>query len=284
MTMMLGWDLISDERMDELHAIAQVRPLTEFDLPEADGMPLDTAEQRLLIELLTEPLDHYWQERDDVFITGNQFLYFSLDQVFHRDFLGPDVLIATGVPRRIRRSWVTWQEGKPPDVAIEILSGSTARRDRTVKKRLYQDAVRIPEYYWIDPDTGETAGFRLEADEYTPVEPDEEGRYWCQALGLWLVPWHATLRGCEAYWLRWADRSGAFLPTSAERADTNAAIASAERLRADAEHVRAEANAAEAATERARADAERERAEAAERELAALRALLAQQRPPTDTP
>ena len=288
---MLGWDLISDERMDELRAIAAVRPLTADDLPESDGMPLDSAEQRLLIDLLTEPLDIHWAERPDVFITGNQFLYFSVDQVFHRDFIGPDVLVATGVPRGTRRSYVVWQEGKPPDVAIEILSPSTARHDRTAKRRIYQDQVQVPEYYWIDPDTGESAGWRLMNGQYVSIEPDAQGCYWCAVLNLWLVPWQGMIRDYSAFWLRWADADGRLLPSAAERAEANAAAAVAERERADAnaaaaqtERERADLNAAAAVAERERAEAERRRAEAAERELAELRALLAQRQPPDELP
>jgi len=46
---------------------------------------------------------------------------------------------------------VVWEEGKAPDVIIELLSESTATQDKTVKKEIYQNQMRFPEYFWYDP-------------------------------------------------------------------------------------------------------------------------------------
>jgi len=45
----------------------------------------------------------------------------------------------------------TWQEAGVPLVAIEILSPSTASRDRGAKRRIYQQAG-VSEYWLVDPD------------------------------------------------------------------------------------------------------------------------------------
>ena len=52
------------------------------------------------------------------------FVYFSLEQVQNRDFRGPDFFVLLDVPRREHESWVVRQEGKGPDVVIELLSES----------------------------------------------------------------------------------------------------------------------------------------------------------------
>jgi Uma2 family endonuclease len=44
-----------------------------------------------------------------------------------------------------------WSEVGPPLLAIEILSPSTAARDRGAKRRIYQQAG-VPEYWVVDPD------------------------------------------------------------------------------------------------------------------------------------
>jgi Uma2 family endonuclease len=44
-----------------------------------------------------------------------------------------------------------WNSGAPLFLAIEVLSPSTARADRTIKRRRFQRA-RIPEYWIVDPD------------------------------------------------------------------------------------------------------------------------------------
>jgi Uma2 family endonuclease len=51
-----------------------------------------------------------------------------------------------------RRSWVVWQEeGKHPNIIIEILCDSTAKVDREEKKQIYQEIFRTPNYFWFDP-------------------------------------------------------------------------------------------------------------------------------------
>jgi Uma2 family endonuclease len=186
-----------------------------------------------------ETLRLAWPERD-FFVGGNMFLYFSMDQVRNRDFRGPDVFIALDVPQGERRSWVVWAENKAPDVVIELLSDSTAEIDRGEKKRVYQDELRVPGYFWYHPWTGELAGFALRDREYHPVEPDEAGRLPCKPLGLALVRWHGSYQGVETDWLRWAYPDGRLLPTPGERAGSELQRADAERERADAEHERAE--------------------------------------------
>ncbi len=118
-------------------------PLTEDDLPYDDGMPMETQRHVLQMNLLIDSLALHWSDRDDFFVGGNMFVYYSMEQVRRKDFIGPDVFVVTGVPRREHKSWVVWQEGKGPDVVIELLSVSTALYDKTLKKQIYQDKVRV---------------------------------------------------------------------------------------------------------------------------------------------
>src|SRR2546428_1341003 len=120
--------------------------LTENDLPCDDGIPMETERHVLQMFLLIETLRAYWEDRDDVYVGGNMFVYFSPNQVLTHDFRGPDVFVAQGVKKRERKSWVVWQEGKPPDVVIELMSESTADFDKNEKKQVYQDKLKAPEY------------------------------------------------------------------------------------------------------------------------------------------
>ena len=70
--------------------------------------------------------------------------------------------------------------GKPPDLAIEVASVTTARHDITGKRDIYAQ-IGIPEYWRFDPTGGELygaalAGERLVQGEYQPfpltTEPD----------------------------------------------------------------------------------------------------------------
>ena len=147
------------------------------------------------------------------------FLYFSLNQVRDRDFRGPDFFVVLGTTRRERKSWVVWQEGKGPDLIIELLSESTASVDKIEKKRVYQDDLRVPEYYWYDPFSGELAGFSMRDGVYQAIPADAAGRLMSNRLGLMLTQWQGLYGGIEAAWLRWLTPDGTLLPASAERAE-----------------------------------------------------------------
>ena len=198
----------------------------EDDLPCDDGVPMETQRHVLQLNLLMDPLLLHWADRNDFFVGGNMFLYFSVEQIRHNDFLGPDFFVALDVPRRERKSWVVWQEGKGPDVVIELLSESTAERDRTEKKRIYQDHLRVPEYFWFDPFSGEWAGFGLVNGIYEPREPDEAGRLISRKLHLALTHWEGEYKSVRARWLRWETLEGELLPTPQE-------VAEEERRRAE---------------------------------------------------
>lgn len=236
---------------------------TEDDLPYSDGEPMESSRHLLQMVLLRESLSLYWSGRDDFCVGTNMFLYYSPDQVLNREFLGPDVFVALNVPRRDRKSWVSWVEGKVPDLVIELLSESTEARDRDEKKRIYQDKIRVPEYFWFDMDSPEWKGFRLECGVYQPIPAEAQERRLSRKLGLVLGPWEGPYEESEGRWLRWFTPDGTMLPTNAEMWKAQAARTEQERQRAEEARLRAD-------QEHSRAEQERERAE---RLAARLRAL-----------
>jgi len=71
------------------------------------------------------------------------------DMAFGEDeILQPDLFV---LPASLRPQFSTWSEVTSLLLAIEILSPSTARYDRIVKRRRYQRAG-TPEYWIVDPD------------------------------------------------------------------------------------------------------------------------------------
>ena len=238
-------------------------PPTQDELPYDDGLPMPTYRHVLQMTLLMESLRLHWADRADVFSGGDMFVYYSPDQARTRDSLSPDVFVVQGVRHRDRKSWVVWEEdGRGPDIVIELLSESTASEDRTRKKEAYPTCLGVPEYVWYDPYTAELAGFRLTDGEYEPIVPDATGALPSRQTGLVLTRWEGEYAGEQATWLRWATPDGTLLPTGAELA------AAALQRAAAAQQL---------------ANAERERAERAERLLAELEARLREQsgsRPP----
>jgi Uma2 family endonuclease len=278
------------------HPLPSVPPLpTEDELPYDDGEPLESARHRQQMELLLDALHQWLDAHPDAYAAGNMFVHFWDERGQRRDFRGPDFFLALGTSRRERKSWVVWQEGKPPDVVIELLSESTAKYDKTAKKAFYQDHLRVREYFWYDPfDSQDLAGFALTNAVYQPIAPDPRGRLVSPLLGLALARWQGTYQDVEATWLRWETPDGTLLPTRAEaqaqRADAEARRAERatewadqetqradqETQRADQETQRADQETQRADQETQRAEQEAHRADSAEAEAARLRALLAE--------
>ncbi|WP_295580874.1 Uma2 family endonuclease [uncultured Lamprocystis sp.] len=248
---------------------------TEDDLPCDDGEPMETLRHRLQMELLIHSLDPWARARGDCFVGGNMFLYFSSEQLRGKDFRGPDVFIALGVSPRERKSWVVWDEQKAPDLIVELLSESTAHTDKTEKKRIYQDQLRVAEYFWFDPwNPDDFAGFTLTDGRYWPILPRAPGRIPSPLLDLDLCWWDGIYGGVETRWLRWAARDGDVLPTDAEAAKSEAEAAKSEAVAAKSEAVAAksaaEAAKSEAVAAKSAAEAATAAALAAKSETAAL--------------
>jgi Uma2 family endonuclease len=161
------------------------------------------------LALLVACLEFLWRDRTDFFIGANLTIYFSRQQLKNRDFRGPDFFLVQPTERRPRNSWVVWEEdGQYPNLIIELLSSSTADTDRTLKKVLYHDRFRTPEYFWFSPETLEFAGFQLVGHTYTPISPDSHGWLWSNELQLYL--------GIDNRQLRYFSATGELVPTPEE--------------------------------------------------------------------
>lgn len=212
-------------------------PPTQDELPYDDGEPMESNQHVRQMLLLIDTLQLHWAERSDFFVGGNMFLYFSALQIKKNDFRGPDVFVALDVDgRKTRKSWVVWEEGKSPDVVIELLSESTERVDRGEKMRIYERVMRVPVYVLFDPVSGALEVYSLDSQfGYRRVDPDDQGHFPVPILGLGLGVVHGTHRMDEADWLRWFTSDGHVVRTSDE------IIAAQDRARAEAEQGRAEA-------------------------------------------
>jgi len=175
----------------------------------SDEPPLESDLHRQQMDLLIDCLEWWWRDRNDFYASGNLTIYFSPDQIKSRDFRGPDFFVVLGTERKPRKSWMLWAEnGKYPNVIVEILSESTAAIDRGLKKQLYQDIFRTPDYFWFDPETLEFAGFHIVDGKYQPLEPNPQGWLWSQQLELYL--------GIAQEKLRFFTPEGQLLPTPTE--------------------------------------------------------------------
>jgi Uma2 family endonuclease len=207
---------------------------TQEDLPYDDNENMETLRHKYQMDLLLETIYPWLEKRQDGFAGGNMFVYFSLSQVKNHDYKGPDFFCVLDVPQTERKSWVVWEEGKAPDVVIELLSESTANYDKTEKKLIYQNRMRVPEYFWYDPfNPDDWVGFSLSKGVYQPLNLDAKNRYISEQLQLALVRWQGIYRGIDTVWLRWQTLDGNLLPTDREVSEQEKQRAEQEKQRAD---------------------------------------------------
>ena len=153
----------------------------------SDEPPLETDLHRRQIELLIRLLEYWWSGRPNFYISGNLTVYYNQQQIKSRDFRGPDIFVVLDTEKKDRRSWMVWDEGgKYPNLVIELLSNSTEKVDRGLKKQLYQDVWRVPNYFWFHPETLEFKGFHLVDGKYQAIAPNDLGLLWSDQLELFL--------------------------------------------------------------------------------------------------
>jgi Uma2 family endonuclease len=227
----------------------------------SDEPQMETKQHYEQLALLVSHLEWYWRDRADFFIGANLTVYYTHEQLRTRRFCGPDFFLVRDVDPRTRTSWVVWNEdGRYPDLIIELLSDSTATVDRTEKKRLYQNIFHTNEYFWFSPITGEFAGFRLTSRWYEEIPADERGWRWSEMLGLYLGVADGRLRYFEADGTRVlgpeesALREMAQAAQERQRAEQAQSQAEQERQRAEQECQRAEQAQSQAEQERQRAE------------------------------
>lgn len=190
--------------------------LPPTDLIFDDGEPLETNRHRIAMNVLINSALAAFEGRTDFFAGGNMFVYYSLNQVMNRDFKGPDFFLVLDVDgNRERQGWVVWEEdGRYPDVIVELMSPSTAKVDLSAKKELYERTFRTADYFVYDPfDPNSLQGWHLDASQrYQPIQPNSQGWLWCERLKLWLGTWEGSISReppvGTCHWLRFYDQEG----------------------------------------------------------------------------
>ncbi len=154
---------------------------------ESNEPPLESDLHREQISLLIRLLKYFWRDRHDFYASGYTTVFYDPQKRVTLNFRGTDFYVVLGAEKRDRKSWMLWKEqGKYPNVVIELLSDSTAKVDRTTKKTLYQDTWRVMDYFLFHPFTQELQGFSLVGGFYQDIQPNVAGQLWSAQLGLWI--------------------------------------------------------------------------------------------------
>jgi Uma2 family endonuclease len=209
----------------------------EIEYPETDGKPMaETDWHRDVMAYLIDTAAYRFRDQPDAYVSGNILVYYVEGNPRKR--VSPDFLFVRGVPRRKRRVYKTWEEGKGLDVTVEVTSRKTHKEDLGGKLETYERLLGVQEYYLFDPD-GEhfdppLRGFRRVRGKLRPLESriaaDGAHLLSSEVLGLDL---HALGKV-----LRWVDpRTGEPLLSGDEARDR---LAEARRAaaRAEAENAR----------------------------------------------
>ena len=194
----------------------------DFYVPDAnkfvteDDTPVDNfaseKQQRFLISSL------YSSKPDQTFVAAANVGIFYQDDY---PAIVPDVFLSLGVQvpenwwEKQNRSYMLWKFGKPPEVAIEIVSNREGE-ELTRKHRIYQQ-MRVSYYIVYDPSQqlGETP---LRIFELRGTRYFDTAQTWLEQVELGLTLWTGEFESRNNTWLRWCDKQGQLLLTGDERA------------------------------------------------------------------
>ena len=211
--------------------MVQYNPLqhlpTAEELPETAHKPVESQLQILVANLLEEILAWLWQNRSDWFWGINMGVYYDPE----KSAIVPDGFLSLGVERLTRAggrlSYVIWQEGKVPLLALEYVSKTygqeyDSKKDEYASIGVLYYAIYNPEYH--------------RRDKHNPFEVYRlvDGQYVLQygepllipEIGLGIGRAQGTYRAWTREWLYWYDQNGNQLSTPAE-------VAQQERQRAE---------------------------------------------------
>jgi Uma2 family endonuclease len=219
--------------------------LDTIEYPTSDGRPMAETDihRDLMLDLITS-LDDWYVPDPMIYVSGNLLVFYRRGN--KRRHLAPDVFVVRGVSKRRRDNYLIWEEGKSPEAVIELTSASTCNEDVKYKFDLYQDELKVNEYFLFDPYEEylepSLQGFRLVDGEFQPIQ-FVNGRLPSEVLGLYLFRDGTQLR-------LWDPKTGKVVPTRSERAAAaedradsaaeraDSASAENERLRAELEEMK----------------------------------------------
>ncbi len=243
---------MADGRIVEQRAAVVLEDPEASYYPDSDGQPMaENDEHRWAIQSLLNPLELRYRKRADAYVSGDLLLYYRQGDASR--CVAPDVLVVHGVAPGPRRTYLLWQEGKPPDFVAEVSSPRSRIQDRTTKRELYA-RLGVQEYFLFDPayedrgQAGRLQGYRLWGSGSVEVGPggergsEEELR--SEVLGLSLRPEGKRIRlrdlatGAD---LRYSDETEEVLQRTEEALRTE----QEERRRAEEARRTAEARVAE---------------------------------------
>lgn len=230
------------ERPDISHIETEYDDIPEFTVDELrpdishiiteDDEPVDNIFSAKQQRLLVQTLYTSWQPNRQFVADANVGVF----QAVRESPIVPDVWLSMDVEihddwfKKYHRSYFIWEFGKPPEVAIEIVSNKKGGESQR-KMRKY---ARFGFWYYViyDPQLllqdEPLQVYELMVGSYVPLDEP-----YLRQLELGLTLWEGEFEDRQTQWLRWVDADGNLLPTGNELAESERERAESERARAN---------------------------------------------------
>ena len=205
--------------MPKIMTAAEIGVIPDIsDLVTEDDTPVDNFFSAELQRLLVETLYSSWaQTCDRKFVADANVGIFSAVKrppIVPDMFLSLDVEIERDFRQKSNRSYFVWEMGKPPDVAIEVVSNQFGN-ELGSKLRDYA-AIGVSYYAVFDPfaQLGDRLlrVFGLHEGHYQEMSPvlgnNAQALFWLEQVELGLLVRSGEYEGKQDIWLRWCDRNG----------------------------------------------------------------------------
>jgi Uma2 family endonuclease len=185
---------------------------------QEDNTPLDSFINEKQQRLLTEVLSGY-QLNDGIpfIVAANVGIFRNVRQpaIVPDVFLSLNVSAANSWANRDVRSYLLWEFGKPPEIAIEIVSPTPGNE---LGSKFTDYALMGVMYYVVYDPLGELGDrplqiFQLQGGRYV-LKTD----LWFPLVNLGLTLWQGVFETINDTWLRWCDAEGNIIPTVEELA------------------------------------------------------------------
>jgi Uma2 family endonuclease len=195
----------------------------DYTVPDAnqliteDDTPVDNfasaKQQRLLVSCL------YSAFQEQTFLAeANVGIYRTEGQppIIPDVFVSFDVQVPENWWEKQNRCYLVWKFGKPPEIALEIVSNQVG--DELGAKFHIYEYMRVSYYVVYDP-TQQLGKSVLRIFELRGRRYQERQETWLEQVGLGLTLWQGEFEGRQDTWLRWCDQNSVILPTGDERAE-----------------------------------------------------------------
>ena len=136
-------------------------------------------------EQVLDPLRGFFRrQRRKVYVGTELPVYYPGERRF-----APDIVVVLETEQKERNKWVVSAEGRGLDWVMEVHAGGDRKKDAEYNVERY-GRLGIPEYFIYDRAKQKLHGYKQAAAgprRYVPMEPQQEGRYVSEVLGLELV-------------------------------------------------------------------------------------------------